>query len=148
MTKFSLKLDLSEINDSMELDSNIEVARIENENYALTLEVQGSVRVIYKDCIYKAACQMPDELIQLFHDGKAYNSKDVYVDMNNWFEVFFWEKKDGKLIWTNWCDVVDCETSTPKELESMMYDWFMEYIEDYRISLRDEMPWDYGKHFD
>lgn len=130
MNKFKCNIELSDINDSMELESGQEIARLEENGYAVTLEVQGDVRVVYKDVAYRHAGAMPDELLKLFHDGKAYESEDVYVDMNNWFEVFFWEKKGDKLVWTGWSDVVDCEGMNEKELEGFLIDCMNDFTEE------------------
>ena len=131
MEKFTCGFDLSNINDSMELESGIEIARLENDKYAVTLEVRGEVRVVFDDEVYKSVSQMPDELVQLFHDGKAYDDERVYVDMNNWFEVFFWEKKGKKLVWTNWSDEDDFGGFSVKAIEAVLRHYMKDYIDEW-----------------
>lgn len=99
--------DIFDINDSMEVESGTELARLEAGENVVTLEVRGDVRVRYKDEIYKTPCQFPEELMQLFHDRMAFENDDVEVIDNNWGEVFLWKKEDGKLVWTGESDVVD-----------------------------------------
>ena len=132
MEGFSYTIDLTNINDSMELDSEQEVARYDKDHFCVTLEVRGSVRVIYKNEVYKSASQMPDELLQLFHDGKADEEHEVYMDMNNWFESFFWEwDEKKKLVWTGFCDVEDCGGLNPEKLEKYLKDCYDSYYDEW-----------------
>lgn len=117
-------IDLTDINDSMELDSRQIVAELTDGEYSASLEVNGEVRVTYNGTTYKCASQMPEELIKMFHNGNFY--KDVYVDMNNWFEVFI--DKNGK--WTGYSDVCDCEGMNPTEIEGFLKDCIDVYIKE------------------
>lgn len=131
MKMFECYIDLTDINDSMELESGQEIARYEKDGFVVTLEVHGDVRVIYDDTSYRSVHSMPEELIEMFHNGTAGTNPDVYIDMNNWFEVFFWERKDNILVWTGLSDVVDYEKSSPEELESLLKDCYTDYLEDF-----------------
>lgn len=116
----------------MELDSGQEVARLEKGKYVVTLEVRGTVRVCYKDNIYRCASNMPEELIQMFHDWKPEYEEIVSCDMNNWFEVFLWEKdKDGKLHWLGISDVCDVENEDEEALRTSLEDYLDENVKLY-----------------
>lgn len=132
MEQFKCIKDIADFNDSMELDSGQEVARYVEDCWAVTLEVCGHVRVYYKDDVYKAASQMPDELLQLFHEGKADAAHGVEVDENNWFEMFVWyRKEDGRLVWSGYSDVVDWDSESEEELRGSLKDALDEYISDF-----------------
>lgn len=123
-------IDLSNINDSMELDSGQEIARLEKGEYVVTLEVHGSVRVLYKDNIYKCASQMPEELIQMFHNWKPEYEDIVDCGMNNWFEMFLWEKgEDGELKWLGVSDVCDAEKSDAATLRKDLEEYLDEAVQ-------------------
>jgi len=124
-------VDLSGINTSMELDSGQELARLYDGDLCTTLKVVGDVRVIYKDEIYKAPSQFPEELMKLFHDGKADSKHGVEIAFNNWFEVFVWKVgKDDKgnetLDFAGLCDVVEAEGNTPDEIRGLLADCIKE----------------------
>lgn len=131
MEKFECYVDLTHVNDSLELESGQEIAVYENDTFVVRLEVCGDVRVIYKDTSYRSVHAMPEELVQIIHDGKVYERDDVYVDMNNWFEVFFDVKTDDGLRWSEWSDVVDCENMNPGEIEEFLKDCMKDYTDDW-----------------
>lgn len=124
-------VDLSGINTSMELDSGQELARLYDGDLCATLKVVGDVVVFYKDEIYKTPSQFPEELMKLFHDGKADNKHGVDTAFNNWFEVFVWKvvkdnKGNDKLDFAGLCDVVDAEGNTPDEIRGLLADCIKE----------------------
>ena len=123
---------MTKINNSMEMDSGIEIARLTLETpkgtLVATLEIRGDVRVYYKDETYKCASQMPDELIKMFHDGTTDENKDVSIVDNNWPEVFLWTKEGNELIWTGYSDVADAEGMTEVEIESLLTDYIVESL--------------------
>lgn len=127
--EFQSNIDLTDINSSMELESGQEIARLRRGDRVVTVEVRGEVRVVYKKQTYKSVSQMPEELIQMFRNGKAFNSKKVFVDMNNWFEVFTWTLQDGKLVWTGNSDVVDVENNTPEQMRAFLTDIMNDYFD-------------------
>ena len=131
MERYEYYVDLTDINDSMELNSNQEIASYEKDGFVVTLEVRGAVRVVYKNNVYKDASQMPEELIRIFHDGKVLDNEDLYVDDNNWFETFFWERNGNSLEWTRLSDVVDAENSSPEDIREFLKDCFNEYRINY-----------------
>ena len=110
-------IDLSDIHDSMELESNRLVASIKTRTDMIDICVNGDVRVLYKGVIYKTQCQFPEELMQMFHNGTAYTNPDVEVINNNWFEVIHYRKKGRKWDWSGDCDVLDdIEGMTPDKI--------------------------------
>lgn len=118
--------DLSDVNDSMELESGQIIAELNRLYHRVELRVVGDVRVVYKDEVYKSVSQMPDELVQLFHWEKAWENEDVYIDDNNWFEVLIY--KDSGL-WTGYGEVVECEGMSPADIECLLNDCLYEYLE-------------------
>lgn len=131
MYKFTNSIDLTDINDSMELEPGEEIACLVKGNYEATLEVRGEVRVEYKGVDYSTIAQMPQELKDYFHNknwgldhhiGEDEDNEDdeVIVYDNNWFEIFLWEKKGKELEWTGIAVVVDAENMEPSRVEEML----------------------------
>ena len=132
------------VNDSMELESGQSVAELNvKDEVLIDLRVEGDVRVVFEDQVYKCSSQMPDELIDLFHKGgdeyqNALESGRLYIDDNNWFEVFVYTKNpnykgnesEPKWIWTGISDVVDGGWDNPAEVFSFLLDCYDEYIKD------------------
>ena len=132
---FKQRVDLTDINDSMELNSNTTVASLtgtlqDGTEFGVYLEVQGHVTVVYKDKLYTAASDMPDELLKLFHEG-GYNpdNEDLAVNENNWFELFI--EENNQMVRS---DCVDAENMTDIEvldlLVSSYKDWRDELTND------------------
>lgn len=125
--KLQIFVPLTELKDSMLLDSGQEVLALKYKDYDVSVRVCGEVRVDYKDDRYAAASEMPDELLAKFRDGSAYDDPDVNIIDNNWFEAFI--DKDGA--WTGYSDVVDLECDTEDGLASGFRDMVDEYIKDF-----------------
>lgn len=117
---------LADLKDSMLLDSGQKVITISHRGYDVTVRVVGEVRVDYKGDRYAAANQMPDELLEKFRDGSAYEDPDVTIIDNNWFEAFI--DKNGE--WTGRSTVVDLESDTEEGITSGLMDMVDEYIQD------------------
>ena len=124
-------IDLRNINDSMELDSGQTIAELKIDNLDFTLEVRGHVNVTYNPDstktheggdVYRCASDFPDELKKMFHDGKTGDTPNVYVDENNWFEIF--SEENGKYINSQ---LVDAEGCNPAEIFSMLWESYIEY---------------------
>ena len=58
----------------------------------ISVEVQGEVRVNYKDEPYYDVSEFPSELKKLFGTGDAYEDEDVVLDSNNWFECCYFDE--------------------------------------------------------
>lgn len=125
--KLQIFVPLTDLKDSMLLDSGQDVITISHRGYDVSVRVCGEVRVDYKDDRYAAASEMPDELLAKFRDGSAYDDPDVNIINNNWFEAFI--DKDGA--WTGYSDVVDLEGDTEEGLASGFRDMVDEYIKDF-----------------
>ena len=120
---------LSKLKNSMLLDSGQEVIALKYKGYDISVRVCGDVRVTYKDNLYKASSQMPEELLEKFRDSSAYEDPDVTIIDNNWFEAFI--DKDGT--WTGWSTVVDdFENESKEAIASSLMDMVDEYIKDYQ----------------
>lgn len=104
-TYFHCRENIGAYNDSMELDSGQELVRLvcltENGYKAEAgVMVTGDVKVIFRDETYRCASNMPEELLDCFHNGTC--PEDIIVsegngdkyetpyfcDMNNWLEAF------------------------------------------------------------
>lgn len=116
--------DLFSVNDSMEVESGTELARLDTGDTVVTLEVRGDVDVEYKGKSYRSPAKFPPELLEIMHNGyDSDESGTLNVIDNNWAEVFCWEKKDGgKLSWTGQSDVVDLEFDNPSDIYSFLLD--------------------------
>ena len=126
--------DIFNINDSMEVESGTELARLESGDHVVTFEARGDVRVRYKDEIYKTPCQFPEELMQLFHNGQADQEHGVEVIDNNWLEVFLWIRKGQKLEWTGESDVVDAGFDTATDVFAFLKDCLDIYLGNVKAS--------------
>ena len=128
--KFESYIDMTKYNDSLELESGQEVARLEDglRNLVVTVEVRGEVRIEYKGTTYSTASSMPKRLLQLIHDGKADSKHGVYIEDNNWFEVFVWDNKNNVLEWTGYSDVVDIEGNNEEQMKAFLTDCLDIYL--------------------
>ena len=131
---------LTEINDSMELDSGQVVATLETNDLLIEIRVEGYVRVVFNNEVYKASSQFPKELLELFHNGKAYNDERVYIDDNNWFEVAIFTKNPDynpnkktesvKWLYDNRCDdVIDADWKDDADVVKTLMDYYKSFKE-------------------
>lgn len=124
---------LDTINDSMELDSGTTIADMnlsdKSDKWHLHIGVYGDVVVDYKDERYKSSSRMPEELIQLFHDGNANSENGVEIIMNNWFEIFI----DRNGVNLN-SEVIDC-IAKPNELLIYLFETYLEYKKEYESAI-------------
>lgn len=136
--KFSVADFLLGIHDSMELDSGQCVAELEvNDSILVTINVEGYVRVVYNDEVYKAPSQFPEELTELFRSGKAYEDNGVFIDNNNWFESFVYYRNPDynpndktSVKWLNdgaWSEVLDGDWKDENDVFSTMLATAKEY---------------------
>lgn len=139
---FSVADFLLGIHDSMELDSGQVVASLSTSDVLVEIRVEGDVRVVFNDEVYKASTQFPDELLQLFHDGgeeyeKALEDGRLYIDNNNWFEYFVYyknpeynpkDKNSVKWLCDNaWYDVLDGDWKDEVDVFSTLLEVLKEY---------------------
>lgn len=130
---FKLYVDMTNINNSMVLDSGTEVARMTRKMpngtiYVATLEIRGDVKVDYDGCRYRCASNMPKELLYMLNNWDEKYASDVDVDMNNWPEVFLWTFENGKLVWTGYSDVADAEGMNEEEIKNMLSEYICDCL--------------------
>ena len=133
--EFTQDIDLSNINDSMELNSRLTIAGLTGElqdgtRFGAFLEVQGYVSVVYKGELYNYASDMPTELINLFHNG-GYNpeDEDLCVNENNWFEIFI--EEDGQTVRS---DVVDAGGMDEVEILDLLVSSYREWRDELKAA--------------
>ena len=119
--------DWKTMGDSMCFDSgtNFLSATVSTEkgNVDILIQARGGVRVCYKGVMFKCASQMPQELIDKFKDGSAWDDDDCDIIDNNWWELF----------WA--CDSTDCfDDSEVFDMDIMDFDneceikeWILEF---------------------
>lgn len=114
--------DIGNYHDSMELDSGQELLCINATCSDLQIEavvqVTGSVRVIFRDQVFKKSSDMPQELLECYHngtdpeavalsDGKEYETP-YYCDENNWLEEFIIVRDSkGNIVNDTFSEVID-----------------------------------------
>ncbi len=130
---FKSTVDLTGINDSMELNSNTTCASLtgtlrDGTKFGVHLEVQGYVSVIYKGQFYSCASDMPEELIKLFHEGGYYpEDEDLTVNENNWFEIFI--KENGRTVRS---DLIDASGMDEVEVLDLLVSSYREWRDEIR----------------
>lgn len=140
---FKNNIDLSNIKDSMQLDSDQVVAELKTDNFLVTLEVKGFVTVLYNPDpngdaedgqVYNSASEFPPELMDIFAQGKANELPNVCVNENNWFEAFveFTKTNESARVLIN-SELVDAEELNEQEVFEMLYDIYKEYWEEDRL---------------
>lgn len=82
---FELYHKLSECTDSMLFDCYERIATFGTDDNYVALDVYGDVSVLYEDESYNRASEMPEELLDRFRTGTAYNDDKLEIKMNNWF---------------------------------------------------------------
>lgn len=140
---FKNNIDLSNIKDSMQLDSDQVVAELKTDNFIVTLEVKGLVTVLYNQDpngdaedgqVYNSASEFPPELMDIFAQGKANELPNICVNENNWFEAFveFTNTNESARVLID-TELVDAEGLNVQEVFEMLYDIYKEYWEEDRL---------------
>lgn len=130
-TKFSYWNGLVGVHDSMELDSGQSVAELEWDWLMVELRVCGDVRVVFDGTAYRSPSQFPEELMEMFHKGTADQDERVCIDMNNWFEVFVYEKRGDEWSWTDWSDIIDADWKSAGDIYDELMLSLESYVEEY-----------------
>lgn len=122
---FTVYEDMTGIKDSMQLDSGTEICFLKTEHGCALIEVKGFVTVDWcpegissgESCDrYRIPSEFPKELKELIASGADFwNDDRVYIDENNWFELFLHEDESVS-------DVVDIEGHTNEDLLSLMHE--------------------------
>ena len=134
-------IDMTKIVDSMQIDSETTIATLKTSKHFLSLEVRGDVKIFFNpdkngepeagDC-YRYPSEFPQGLKDLISGKETIFRKDgdtkgiehawalddrVYMDMNNWFELFIGEDENDS---TPFSTTVDIEGYTPEQIFKLM----------------------------
>ena len=113
------------ITNSLLLPSGTIIAEILVGEFCAYILVHGSVRIIYKDEVYKDISQFPEELVDIIRNGNLGENADTYLDMSNWYELVV--LKNEREVY---CDVVDIDISTMTETD--MQNFLLDSIQKVR----------------
>lgn len=129
--KFTQYEDMTNIVDSMELDTGTTICELETDKGYCTIEVRGEVSVDYKGVRYKYPSEFPEELKKLIHEhpydwdvyapsGEGNNEPvgDIDVHLNNWFEAFWGRNPKEAYDY----DVVDVEGKSSSQLLDLCFE--------------------------
>lgn len=125
--KFTVFQPMEEITDSMMLDSDTTICRLEKDGYLVEIETRGAVRVEFKGSIYTRPSEFPEELKELIKRNPNIWETEENVSMhdNNWFELFIYDGKDRAYL-TSVC--LDIEGETEEELKEECEFCLINYI--------------------
>ena len=113
MIKYEQYIDLTNIKNSMQLNSDQIIAELQKNEMIITLEVQGDISVSFNGESYFSYDDFPEELKKLIKSNAYMQDARVYVALNNWFEIFVYKNKNDTLPEAY---VADVEGMTPEEL--------------------------------
>lgn len=122
--------DLSQYVDSMLFDSGETIAKLTYGNWTCYVDVSGEKKIWFKDEQYRYVQDYPEELIEAFKNGTAYDNPNINICDNNWFDIVVYQ--DGEYIAD---DVVEDDISkyNKKQLKEMMKEYLNEVIRYYKI---------------
>lgn len=122
--KFTQYVDMTDICDSMQLDSGTTICTLECDKGTCSIEVRGEVSIDFNGTRYKVPSEFPPDLKEIVRLGglanldnpqckhiKGYDS--LYINFNNWFEAFWNTDPEHR---QDDYDVVDIEHYTPDQL--------------------------------
>ena len=125
--EFEVYRDLTNINDSLELESGTCICYMKTNWGSVEIRVVGEVRIFFDEnrnddfTSYRYYYDFPDELKKIIHDGTAWGDDRVDIENNNWFEAF---SDCGE------SDVVDVEGLTEEELKTECLELIKYYKEE------------------
>lgn len=132
MYEYTQWVDLERIVDSMQLDSDQQIACLAEDGTEVSLEVRGAVRVWWNEdggdpgegeC-YDCPSGFPDNLKKLIEENSEWqNDPRVCVSDSNWFEVFY-SRGGSRVPMTDVVNVEGYSTSRLYALLSRMLYWF------------------------
>ena len=124
---FKVFQPMEEITDSMMLDSDTLICRLEKDGYLVEIETRGEVRVEFKGSIYTRPSEFPEELKDLIKRNPNIwgVGGDVFASDTNWFELFIYVGKDRAYL-TSVC--LDIEGETEEELREECEFCLINYI--------------------
>jgi len=117
----------------MELDSGESLVTLEIKDFNLLVELRvcGEVRVVFNGEVFKSPMDFPDELKALFHNGTYGDDERVFVDDNNWFELFIYDKGKDAWNWTGLSEVVDADWRSVGDIYDLMFNYAKDYMEEF-----------------
>ena len=119
--EFEVYRDLTNINDSLEIESGTCICYMKTNWGSVEIRVVGEVRIFFEEESYRYYYDFPDELKKKIHDGTAWSDDRVGIGNNNWFEAF---SDCGE------SDVVDVEGMTEEELKAECLELVKYYKEE------------------
>ena len=131
--RFHQDIDMRNIKDSMQLDSEQIIASLEAGEKRATLEVRGDVKVWWNPYVgdpdypspydgeyYTYPSEFPEELKDLIKTENYWETDErVGVSENNWFELFIYRDKEDRCPMAT---VVDVEGYNGAQIFEMMLD--------------------------
>lgn len=93
--------ELKEFGNTLLYDSGETIAKAtfvfcKDCEFTVSLVVNGDIRIVYNDGVYKNAAQYPNELIQLLKESKPGDPlpENLFIDDSNWLEYVYKGKED------------------------------------------------------
>lgn len=128
-------IDMQNIVNSMQLDSGLIIAKLENKRYRVFLEVNGDVRVLWTPDpdgtptqAYAWPSKFPPELAEVFAKNMdTYGIENIQIEDSNWFEIFIEDKREHNIIDSI---VVGPEQMTPVEVKMLLQNTWNEYCNE------------------
>ena len=122
-------LDMLNVRDSLQFDSNTTVARYKDGSYIAEINVVGDVRLFFNNEIYEIPSKFPIELKRIIESGNVYSDNRVDVINNNWFELTY-----GRLNSDYCTTTVDVEGLSKQKIKELCATLISEYKEKERRS--------------
>ena len=126
--KFEVYQNLKDCKDSMLFNAGERIAKYGTDDNYVLLTVYGEVRVEYKGKYYYRATDMPQALVDMFENGRAYDSDYVYIGESNWFDYV--HVLNGQIMAEDIACESDIAEMTKEELKaemSEMYKYFNKF---------------------
>lgn len=138
--EFEVLGDLSQYTDSLLFDGET-IARLETEEYAVTIEVIGDIRIFYRDNLYKCSANFPNELKEIIKNGKVLEHSEVEIIDNNWFEIDVYERNKNDEYELIYDEVFEEDVSTmdKDKLKEYMIHHLKDYLEKDEIEISDTL---------
>lgn len=83
MIKYEQYIDLTNIKNSMQLNSSQMIAELQKDEIIITLETQGDISVSFNGESYFNYNEFPDKLKELIKSNAYMQDERVYVALNN-----------------------------------------------------------------
>ena len=123
------------LKDSMQLDSHTLIANLNHKDIKAYIEVVGEVAVWWRENedsdngeLYTIPSYFPKNLKELIkNDDEWFNDPRLYINMNNWFELFV-ERKGENVPLHSEC--INVEGLTPREIFELLYHAIADEIEE------------------